>query len=69
MEERSMLQDNLLSLLAEIALDQVIRKHRKQQLYVEIDHALANGDQQRFLELTGELNFLNSMEVPLEEHA
>lgn len=62
-EEHYTTQDHLNSLLAEIALDQVIRRQRVKQLYDEIDQALENRDHSRFLELTGELNRLKRQEV------
>ncbi|GAB2692241.1 IDEAL domain-containing protein [Paenibacillus thermoaerophilus] len=50
----------LLSLMAEMVLDESIRKHREVCLYREIDRALASGDEALFLELTSELRTLLS---------
>lgn len=45
----------MLSLYAELFLDEAIRKHREEHLYKEIDNALAKRDEQSFLALTDEL--------------
>jgi len=45
----------MLSLYAELILDEAIRKNREKNLYKEIDDALANRDQETFLALTAEL--------------
>ncbi|WP_438445625.1 IDEAL domain-containing protein [Gorillibacterium sp. sgz5001074] len=55
----------MLSLYAELILDEAIRKHREKHLYQEIDDALANRDEQTFLELTNELRML----IAHSEHA
>ncbi|MNI67106.1 hypothetical protein D3C73_1227170 [compost metagenome] len=48
----------MLSLYAELVLDESVRKHREKLLYSEIDMALANRDKKRFLALTNELRLL-----------
>jgi uncharacterized protein YpiB (UPF0302 family) len=48
----------MLSLYAELVLDESVRKHRERLLYSEIDMALANRDKKRFLALTNELRLL-----------
>ncbi|NEW06058.1 IDEAL domain-containing protein [Paenibacillus sp. SYP-B3998] len=53
--------DALLALLAEIVWDDAIRKYKEENLYKEIDCALAMGDQETFLALTSELKILQSL--------
>lgn len=48
----------MLSLYAELVLDDAIRKYREKHLLQEIDDALANRDEETFLELTNELRLL-----------
>jgi uncharacterized protein YpiB (UPF0302 family) len=50
--------DRMLSLFAEMVLDESIRKYKEQYLYKEIDLALAKGDEVTFLALTTELKSL-----------
>ncbi|MBP1961945.1 MULTISPECIES: IDEAL domain-containing protein [Paenibacillus] len=50
----------LLALFAEMVWDDAIRKYKEQNLYKEIDLALAKGDQPTFLALTSELKTLQS---------
>lgn len=52
--------DTMLSLFAEIVLDEAVRKFREQYLYKEIDKALAEGDEDSFIALTTELRTLLS---------
>ncbi|MFE5317195.1 IDEAL domain-containing protein [Paenibacillus sp. NPDC056579] len=52
--------DMMLSLFAEMVLDEAVRKYREQYLYREIDLALAKGDEVSFLALTTELKSLHS---------
>ncbi|TBL79724.1 IDEAL domain-containing protein [Paenibacillus thalictri] len=52
--------DTMLSLFAEIVLDEAVRKYREQYLYKEIDKALAEGDEDAFIALTTELRTLLS---------
>jgi uncharacterized protein YpiB (UPF0302 family) len=47
--------DALLAVFAEIIWDESIRKQKEKELYLEIDDALAKGDQELFLALTSEL--------------
>jgi uncharacterized protein YpiB (UPF0302 family) len=53
--------DALLALFAEMIWDNALRKHREENLYKEIDSALAKGDQTSFLALTSELRILQSL--------
>lgn len=48
----------MLSLYAELVLDESVRKHKEQLLHSEIDKALADRDKTRFLALTAELRLL-----------
>ncbi|MFD2612037.1 IDEAL domain-containing protein [Paenibacillus gansuensis] len=48
----------MLGLYAEFVLDEAIRKYKEEHLYIEIDNALAKGDEPKFLELTNELKAL-----------
>lgn len=48
----------MLSLYAELVLDESIRKYREKHLYQEIDDALAKRDEKSFLVLTNELRIL-----------
>jgi uncharacterized protein YpiB (UPF0302 family) len=48
----------MLSLYAELVLDESIRKYREKHLYQEIDDALAKRDEKSFLMLTNELRAL-----------
>lgn len=60
MGKMNMTNDTLLSLFAEMALDEAIRKFKEQSLYREIDKALAEGNEQSFITLTTELRTLQS---------
>ncbi|WP_406627312.1 IDEAL domain-containing protein [Paenibacillus caseinilyticus] len=51
----------MLSLLAEMVLDEAVRSYKEQALTQEIDVALATGDEASFLALTTELNSLRSL--------
>ncbi|SDN86595.1 IDEAL domain-containing protein [Paenibacillus sp. yr247] len=51
----------LLALFAEMVWDNAIRKYKEENLYKEIDRALAKGDQTTFLALTSELKTLQSL--------
>lgn len=53
--------DALLALFAEMVWDNAIRKYKEENLYKEIDSALAKGDQVMFLALTSELKTLQSL--------
>lgn len=48
----------MISLYAEMVLDEAMRKFREERLYREIDSALAHGDENTFLVLTNELKQL-----------
>ncbi|GGA23192.1 IDEAL domain-containing protein [Paenibacillus physcomitrellae] len=48
----------MLALAAEMALDEVLRKSREEELYGAIDSALAEGDEAAFRLLTDELKTL-----------
>lgn len=48
----------LLSLMAEIVLDQAIKDYEVNRLYKEIDQALEERNKERFLALTAELNHM-----------
>lgn len=48
----------LLSLMAEIVLDQAVRDYELNRLYKEIDQALEDRNEERFLILTEELNLM-----------
>lgn len=52
MEKQDLVQDSLLGLMAEIVLDQAVRKFYEENLYQRIDQALAQGDEVKFLQLT-----------------
>jgi len=56
--------DMMLSLFAEMVLDESIRKYKERYLYKEIDLALAKGDEVTFLALTSELKSLHSDGLP-----
>ncbi|GIO55253.1 IDEAL domain-containing protein [Paenibacillus cellulositrophicus] len=49
----------MLGLAAEMVWDEALRKHRSEELYREIDRALASGDEAAFRNLTDELKLLN----------
>lgn len=53
----------VLSLMAELILDESIRKFKEEHLYKEIDRALASKDESTFLELTKELKSLQNMNI------
>ncbi len=42
-------------------MDEALRNHRGEELYREIDRALASGDEAAFLNLTDELKLLYRM--------
>ncbi|TCS93378.1 ReoY family proteolytic degradation factor [Hazenella coriacea] len=56
MEKHDLVQDHLLSLFAEMLLDQAVREFQQQELYKKIDDALATGDKQTFLQLSEQWN-------------
>ncbi|UUZ94443.1 IDEAL domain-containing protein [Paenibacillus sp. P25] len=61
MGKMNVTSDHMLSLFAEMVLDEALRKYKEQFLYREIDVALAKGDETTFLALTTELNSLRSL--------
>lgn len=63
MDKQSVVQDSLLSLIAEIVLEQSLQAYRKKRLYEQIDESLAMGDEETFLELTRQLNELLKLEI------
>ena len=60
MKKMSIIYDALLELHAEMVWDQSIRNYREKQLQVEIDRALKDRDQEKFIQLTNELNQLTN---------
>jgi len=50
----------VISLMAELILDESLRKFQEERLYQKIDTALENKDQTTFLKLTSELKRLKS---------
>jgi uncharacterized protein YpiB (UPF0302 family) len=58
MERQDLVQDQLLSLFAEMLLDQAVRRFQKKQLYAKIDESLKKQDKNAFLELSTELKKL-----------
>ncbi|MED4603284.1 IDEAL domain-containing protein [Paenibacillus validus] len=63
MGKMNVTNDMMLSLFAEMMLDEAIRDYREKKLYNEIDQALAAGDEQSFIALTTELNTLRSQGI------
>lgn len=58
MERQDLVHDQLLSLFAELILDQAVRQFKLEQLYAKIDESLAKQDKVSFLTLSEELNKL-----------
>ncbi|MCI1692949.1 IDEAL domain-containing protein [Aneurinibacillus aneurinilyticus] len=54
-QKQNIVNPSTLSLMAEMVLDEAIRKYRIDNLYKDIDEALEAGDEARFKALTGEL--------------
>jgi uncharacterized protein YpiB (UPF0302 family) len=52
MEKHDLVQDHLLSLFAEIILDQAVKEFQRKELYKRIDHALQARDEETFLRLS-----------------
>ncbi|GKS13931.1 IDEAL domain-containing protein [Paenibacillus chitinolyticus] len=50
----------LLGLIAELVMDDAMRKYKENHLYQQIDSALAEGDEATFLALTAELKSIQS---------
>ncbi|AEI41366.1 IDEAL domain-containing protein [Paenibacillus mucilaginosus] len=53
--------DMMLSLFAEMVLDEAVRSYKEKTLTQEIDQALAMGDEASFIALTTELNSLRAL--------
>lgn len=60
MEKMSMIYEALLSLHADMVLDESIRNFKERWLYEQIDLALQHGDQPSFLKWTEQLKSLQS---------
>ncbi|GIO36845.1 hypothetical protein J41TS12_17060 [Paenibacillus antibioticophila] len=58
MDQMKVTYEAMLSLAAEMVWDEALRKHRSEQIYCEIDNALAQGDETAFRLLTEELRML-----------
>ena len=54
-QKPGILNPSMLSLMAEMVLDEAIYKYRTERLYKQIDEALENKDETRFNKLTTEL--------------
>jgi len=61
MEVNFSANEALRQLMAEMILDKAIRDYREKKLYLEIDKALAEGDEAAFLHLTNELRSLHGI--------
>ncbi|WP_152393938.1 IDEAL domain-containing protein [Paenibacillus guangzhouensis] len=59
MDKMKVTYEAMLSLTAEMVLDEALRKYRTEQIYQEIDKALATGDRISFRLLTDELKSMN----------
>ncbi|ACX64502.1 IDEAL domain-containing protein [Paenibacillus lautus] len=59
MDKMKVTYEVMLGLAAEMVWDEALRKHRSEELYKEIDEALASGDEVAFRTLTDELRTLN----------
>ncbi|CAH0118769.1 MULTISPECIES: IDEAL domain-containing protein [unclassified Paenibacillus] len=59
MDKMKVTYEAMLSLAAEMALDEALRKYRAERIYEEIDKALASGDEATFRLLTDQLKTLN----------
>ncbi|GIP41647.1 hypothetical protein J45TS6_01060 [Paenibacillus sp. J45TS6] len=60
MDKMKVTYEVMLGLAAEMVWDAALRKHRSEQLYDEIDKALASGDEVAFRSLTDELRLIIS---------
>jgi uncharacterized protein YpiB (UPF0302 family) len=54
----------LLSVYAEMIIEESLRTFQKERLYEEIDSALSVGDEARFIQLTEQLNALSEKSYP-----
>lgn len=55
MKEMNAAYSAMLSIMAEMILDEAIRKYKEERLYKEIDCALARGDRNSFYHLAKQL--------------
>ncbi|MED0737347.1 IDEAL domain-containing protein [Aneurinibacillus thermoaerophilus] len=62
-QKLNLVHPSTFSLLAEMILDEAIRKYRLDTLYKHIDEALEAGDEARFKELSSELKKMLDEEV------
>ncbi|AHD05208.1 IDEAL domain-containing protein [Paenibacillus larvae] len=60
MGKMNVYNDAMLTLFAEMILDEAIRKRKESHLYQQIDSALAEGDEAAFLALTAELKLIQN---------
>lgn len=60
MDKMKVAYEAMLSLAAEMVLDEAIRKRREETIYELIDQALAEGDESAFRKLANELKTLQS---------
>ncbi|HJV46381.1 MAG TPA: YpiB family protein [Bacillota bacterium] len=65
-EDQQLVQVEIMSLVAEIVMDQAIRKYKLKCLLQEIDTTLATGNKEHFLSLTKEWIELRKLEVESE---
>ncbi|QOS79879.1 IDEAL domain-containing protein [Paenibacillus sp. JNUCC31] len=59
MDKMKVTYEVMLGLAAEMVWDDALRKQRSEKLYMEIDKALATGDEVAFRSLTDELKAIN----------
>ncbi|CAM2855755.1 MULTISPECIES: IDEAL domain-containing protein [Paenibacillus] len=59
MDKMKVTYEVMLGLAAEMVWDDALRKQRSEKLYMEIDKALATGDEVAFRNLTDELKAIN----------
>lgn len=59
MDKMKVTYEVMLSLAAEMVWDEALKKYRSEELYKEIDEALASGDEVAFRNLTDELKMLS----------
>ncbi|KQY87778.1 MULTISPECIES: IDEAL domain-containing protein [Paenibacillus] len=59
MDKMKVTYEVMLGLAAEMVWDEALRKQRSEKLYMEIDKALATGDEVAFRSLTDELKAIS----------
>lgn len=59
MDKMKVTYEVMLGLAAEMVWDEALKKYRSEELYKEIDEALATGDEVAFRSLTDELKMMN----------